>query len=202
MSYTAGGRRPQPTPNGKWWTPKPLRSQIFKACHHHATAAHQGVVRTAALMKRRFYWPRMQKDVETWCERCTACGRCRATVRGHSELQQPSHGAFNERVSGDLIGPLHRTERGNEYIVVMQDHFTKWIERAAVPTKEAMIVADGIVHEWVYKHGTPLNLNSDRGTEFTAAMHRCMCDLLRIHKTYSTAYNPQWKDAITRYYPC
>ncbi len=29
-------------------------------------------------------------------------------LRGHSELQQPKHGVFNERVSVDLIGPLHR----------------------------------------------------------------------------------------------
>ncbi len=79
----------------------------------------------------------------------------------------------------DLIGPLHRTDRGNEYIVVMQDHFMKWIEGAAVATKQAMLVADVIVNEWVYKHGTPLNLPSNRGTEFTAAMHRCLCDLLR-----------------------
>ncbi len=95
-----------------------------------------------------------------------------------------AHGAFNERVSVDLIGPLHRTDRGNEYTVVMQDHFTKWIGDAAVATKEAMLVADVIVHEWVYKHGTPLNLHSNRGTEFTAAMHQCLCDLLRIHKTH------------------
>ncbi len=98
-------------------------------------AAHQGVVRTAALIKRRFYWPRMQNDAEAWCKRCKTCGCCKAAVRGHGELQQPRHGAFNERVSVDLIGPLHRTDRGNEYILVMQDHFTKWIESAAVATK-------------------------------------------------------------------
>ena len=87
-------------------------------------AAHQGVVRTAALIKRRFYWPRMQKDVEAWCKRCTTCGCCKAVVSWHGELQQPHHGAFNEQVLVDLIGPLHRTDHGNEYIVVTQDHFT------------------------------------------------------------------------------
>ncbi len=66
-------------------------------------AAHQGVVRTTALIKRCFYWPRMQKYVEAWCKRCTTCGRCKDAVRGHGELQQPRHGAFNERVSVDLI---------------------------------------------------------------------------------------------------
>ncbi len=60
--------------------PKPLRSQTFKGCHHYAMAAHQGVVRTAALIKRCSYWLRVQKDVETWCKRCTPCGHCKATV--------------------------------------------------------------------------------------------------------------------------
>ncbi len=80
----------------------------------------------------------------------------------------------------------------------MQDHFTIWIEGAAVPTKEAMIVADVLVHEWICKHFTPLNLHSDRGTEFTAAMHRCMCDLLRVYITHSTAYNPQSNGVVER----
>ncbi len=193
-------RTKETTANPQWQVvaPKPLRSQIFKACHHHPMAAHQGVVITAALIKRRFHWSRIQKDVEAWCKRCTTCGRCKDAVRGHGELQQPRHDAFNERVLVDLNGPLHRTDCGNEYIVMMQDHFTKWIEGAAVATKEAMLVADLIVNEWVYKHGTLLNLHSDRGTEFTAAMHRCLCDLLRIHKTYSTAYNPQSNGAVER----
>ncbi len=186
----------------------PQASQIpnFKACHHHVMAAHQGVERTAALIKRCFYWPRVQKDVEMWCKRCTACGRCKATVQGHSELQQPRHGAFNERVSVNLIGPLHRTERGNEYNFVIQDHFTTWIESAAVPSKEPMVVVDVIIWKWVYKHGTPLNIHNDRGTEFTAAMHRCMCDLLRIKKLIlrHISYSPMvpWKGAIAPYYPC
>ncbi len=60
-------RRKEIAANPQWQVvaPKPLRSQIFKACHHHAMAAHQVVVRTAALIKRRFYWPRVQKDVNT-----------------------------------------------------------------------------------------------------------------------------------------
>ncbi len=91
-------RRKESAAEPRWQVvaPKPLRSQIFKACHHHAMAAHQGVVRTAALINRRFYWPRMQKDVEAWCKRCTTCGCCKAAVRGHGELEQPRHGACND----------------------------------------------------------------------------------------------------------
>ncbi len=35
--------------------PQPIRTRIFQACHHHKVAAHQGVVHTLALIKKRFY---------------------------------------------------------------------------------------------------------------------------------------------------
>ncbi len=82
--------------------------------HHHKLAAHQGVVHMQALIKRWFYWPCMQKDIESWCQRCTICGKCKAAVRGHGQLQQPTYGAFNERVSVDLMGPLKMTQNSND----------------------------------------------------------------------------------------
>ncbi len=171
--------------------PQTIRTKVFQACHHHKLAAHQGIVRTLGLLKRRFYWPNMHKDVEAWCQRCTVCGKCKAAVRGHGQLQQPTYGAFNERVSIDLMGPFKKTQNDNDYIVVMQDHFTKWVDGQAVCGKEALTVADAVVQEWVLKHGAPMTLHSDRGREFTAALHQGVCDLLRIAKTYSTAYRPQ-----------
>ncbi len=78
--------------------PQTIRTRIFQACHHHKLAAHQGVVCTLSLIKRRFYRPNMQKDVEAWCQCCAMCGKCKAIVRGHRQLQQPTYGTFNERV--------------------------------------------------------------------------------------------------------
>ncbi len=49
--------------------PQMIRTKIFQACHHHKLAAHQGVVRTLGLIKRRFYSPNMHKDMEAWCQR-------------------------------------------------------------------------------------------------------------------------------------
>ncbi len=62
------------------------------------------------------------------------------------------------------MGPFKRTQDGNEYIVVMQDHFTKWVaEGRAICGKEALRVADAIFQDWVLKHGAPISLHSDRG---------------------------------------
>ncbi len=70
-----------------------VRTRICQACHHHKLVAHQGVVHTLGLVKRQFYWPNMQEDVEAWCQRCAVCTRCKAAVHGHRYLQQPTYGA-------------------------------------------------------------------------------------------------------------
>ncbi len=189
MSYIAGEKKQQPTPmasGGSQASPIPDLQSLSSPRHGCSPRSSEN----CCLNKETFLLAENAESRGSLCKRCTVCGRCKAAMRGHGELQQLRHSAFNERVSMDLIVPLHRTDRGNEYIVMMQDHFTKWIE--------CMLVADVIVHEWVYKHCTPLNLHSDRRTEFTAVMHRCLCDLLRIHKTYSTEYNHQSSSAVER----
>ncbi len=143
--------------------PQTIRTKIFQACHHHKLAAHQGVVHTLGLIKRRFHWQNMHKDVEVWCQCCAVCGKCKAAVHRHGQLQQPTYSAFNERVSVDLMGPFKKTQNDNDYIVVVQDHFTKWVEDRAVCGTEALIIADAVVQEWILKHGASMTLHSDRG---------------------------------------
>ena len=96
------------------------------------------------------------------------------------------------------MGPFKTTQNSNDYIIVMQNHFTKWVEGQAICGKEALTVADAVVQDWILKHGTPVTLHSDRGKEFTAVLHQEVCDLLRIAKTYSTAYRPQANGMVER----
>ncbi len=44
----------------------------------------------------------------------------------------------------------------------------------------------------------PISLHCDWGKEFTAALHQEVCDLLRITRTYSTAYRPQANGMVER----
>ena len=36
-----------------------------------------------------------------------------------------------------LAGPFPQSEYGNYYIMVMIEHFSKWVEVVAIPTKES-----------------------------------------------------------------
>ncbi len=60
-------------------------------------------------------------------------------------------------------------------------------------------MVNAAAQEWILKHGAPISLHSDRGKEFTAALHQEICDFLRIAKTYSTATGPKptaWWNAV------
>ena len=90
------------------------------------------------------------------------------------------------------------TQNGNNYIIVMQDHFTKWVEGRAICGKKVLTIADAVVQDWILKHGTPVTLHNDWGQEVMASLHQEVCDLLRITKTYSTAHCPQAKGMVER----
>ena len=42
-----------------------------------------------------------------------------------------------DRFSIDVLGPLPRTPRGNKYILVVMDYFSKWVEILPVPDHTA-----------------------------------------------------------------
>jgi hypothetical protein len=49
-----------------------------------------------------------------------------------------------ERDHLDFIGPLPRTERGNEHILMMVDQFTKWVECIPLPSQSAEVIILGV----------------------------------------------------------
>jgi hypothetical protein len=47
----------------------------------------------------------------------------------------------------DIMGPLPMTARGNQYILVMSDHFMKWVEAASLPNQGSETTAKAFVDE-------------------------------------------------------
>lgn len=45
----------------------------------------------------------------------------------------------------DISGPFPEMSGGNKYILLLTDHFTKWVEVYAITNKEARTVADKLV---------------------------------------------------------
>ena len=64
------------------------------------------------------------------------------------------------------MGPLPKTLKGNRYVIVAVDYFTKWAEATAVKEADAQTVVRFIHTNIITRHGVPKEITSDRGTEF------------------------------------
>uniref|UniRef100_A0A0X3NU41 Integrase catalytic domain-containing protein n=1 Tax=Schistocephalus solidus TaxID=70667 RepID=A0A0X3NU41_SCHSO len=113
-------------------------------------------------------------------------------------MQPMITGFPGERVGLDIIGPLPISVRGHEYILVMIDYFTKWVEAIPLLHQDAQSVANAITHEWVSRWGAPLAFHSDCGSNFNSRLFREVCQLLDVHKTRTTPYHPEGNGLVER----
>ena len=180
--------------------PKGLREEVLLHLHNHPTGGHFGVKKTLERVKEKFYWPRCREDVTLWCSTCAECSSRKGPVtRQKARLGKYVVGAPLERVAVDVMGPLVRSTKGNRYLLVVMDYFSKWPEAYALPNQEAKTVATVIVNEFVCRFGVPLELHSDQGTNFESAVFQEMCLLLGIKKTRTTPLHPESDGMVERY---
>ncbi|KAK3083233.1 hypothetical protein FSP39_017411 [Pinctada imbricata] len=179
--------------------PPQLRSIVLKEMHDAPTSGHLGYEKTLARVKERFIWYGMSKDVKRWCETCEICGSKRGKNRkAKAPLQKYIVGAPLERVAVDILGPFPRSEKGNRYVMVVGDYFTKWLEAYPIPDQEAATVAQILFEKFISVFGVPLQLHTDQGKNFDGILFGKLCSLLGIEKTRTTPMRPQSDGMIER----
>lgn len=99
----------------------------------------------------------------------------------------------------DFFGPLPITAEGNQVILVMIDHFTRWVEAVPLPNATAAAVAKELTTTWVPRHGFPMAFLSDNGKQFVAETVAHLCEGAGIKKLYSSPYNPQGNSVVESY---
>jgi hypothetical protein len=78
-------------------------------------------------------------------------------------LQKYLVGHPMDRIGIDVIGPLPKSKNNNRYILVIGHHFTRWMEAYPLSNQQAETIAVKLVHEFIARYGTPLEIHSDQG---------------------------------------
>jgi len=186
----------------QWLIVAPLsrREGLLKEVHNGKTSGHLGIKRTMEKLRRRVYWVGLRQDVQEWCRTCQVCAAKKGPAqKTRAPLQLYQAGAPMERMAVDIAGPFPCTERGNKYICVAMDYFSKWPEAGALPNHEAETVAEFLVTQVFTRFGVPGELHSDQGREFESRVFRECCRLLGIHKTRTTPLRPQSDGMVERF---
>jgi transposase InsO family protein len=68
--------------------------------------------------------------------------------------------------SCDLVGELLLNSKGNVYIMVMIDHFSKWVELVALPDKSSHNISQTFLQQVLSRFGASVKCLTDQGSKF------------------------------------
>ena len=179
--------------------PPRFRDQIMRYFHTNYSGAHQAARRIYKTMKQYVAWFGMLADVKQYVNYCRTCKLAKTNPSkraGYLQLFTPK--APYEMVAIDLVGPLPVTAKGNKYILTAIDRFSRFLRLMPVQSITGENIAVEFRANWILKHGTPKQILSDRGAQFTGYIFQILCRLFGIEKVFSSSYHPQTNGMIER----
>ncbi|KAE8899714.1 hypothetical protein PF003_g16089 [Phytophthora fragariae] len=183
--------------------PLPFVESVLHYCHSDVFAAHVGQTKTLDKVRKHAYWHGWQKDVIEYVRACSVCGSGKGYHPWKNGLMQRMpvqelSGPFSLLLV-DAIGPLVTTPRGNKFILVFADYFTRWVEAYPVASLDTITFVNIMVDEVLSRHGLPERLLSDRGSNFISELAKSFYETLGIKKLYGAAYHPQTQGLVERF---
>ena len=176
--------------------PKVFRFKVLRLAHDDL--GHMGARRVKALLKARFSWPGLGKDVVDYCRSCPSCQTCAKSQARKVPLMERRVLTEPFEVMGfDIVGPMPKGKGGCQYLLTAICMATKWPEAIPLRSISAKSVAMGMV-EIFSRTGIPLQLVTDQGTQFVGKMMTSLCASLHIDKLKTTPYHPEGNGVCER----
>lgn len=179
------------------YIPVKLREKVFRLFHE---PAHPSAKISDRLIRQRYVWPEMHRDISSWCKNCIPCQQSKIT---RHVKHTPAHfvapdGRF-DHIHIDIVGPLPTID-GYAYILTMIDRFSRWVE--AVPLREisAQTVVRAFFDAWISRYGAPKVLTSDQGAQFESRLFTALLSLIGCERIRTTAYHPAANGLVERWH--
>ena len=179
--------------------PQIHRNTALDRCH--CEAAHQGQSHSLSLMQERFWWPGMARDLRNRIRKCGRCKKFEAAppiaplkllaCSGPGELLHVDFTSIEETV------PLHE-EPVIRNVMVMQDHFSKYVVAYVVKDQMARTAAEMLRNGYFGLFGAPAYLVSDQGKAFTGHLISNLCELYGVQKLRTSPYHAQTNGQVER----
>jgi transposase InsO family protein len=188
---------------GEFWqfiVPHGLRKEVLFENHDSIIAGHFGVKKTCERIKQNFYWYGMKGDIELYVRHCDTCASDKKPPKTpRAPLGTIKVGAPMDIIATDYLGPFPQTSQGNRYILVLTDHFSKYVEILAVPDQTAETCASRILNDFIARWGCPLSILSDQGRNYESSVFRELCKILEIKKIRTSPKNPKCNGQAERF---
>lgn len=161
--------------------------------------AHLGQRKTTARLMLTWYWPGITAHVRRLVG---TCQRCQQSKTAKSKKVTTGHHLYAGRplqvLGVDLTGPFPITPRGNTQILVVADHFTRWVDAIPIKDGSAETVARALEERVFAYLGIPEEIHSDQGRQFESRVMEECCRLWGCQKSRTAPYHPQGNSVVER----
>lgn len=180
--------------------PAALKKDVLCQMHNSLLSGHLGCKKTKQKTLQKFYWYALKEDVNLHIRKCDVCQADKKPMKApRASLGSLSAGAPGDCLATDYLGPFPATPRGNRYILLLTDHFSKYVEIIPVPDMTAEVCTSRILNEYIARWGCPLSIHSDQGRTYESRIFKELCRMLEIRKTRTSVRNPKGNGQSERF---
>ena len=182
--------------------PTRYRQSVLSLAHDHHWSGHLGVTKTYDRVLRHFFWSGLKQDVSRFCRTCHVCqitGKPNQVIKPAPLHQIPAVGEPFEHVLVDCVGPLPKSESGNQFLLTIMCLATRHPE--VIPLRS--ITAQSVVRALIKlfsTFGLPKTVQTDQGTNFLSGTFKQVLTSLSITHWTSSAYHPESQGALERWH--
>ena len=163
----------------------------------HQSLGHPGVSRPWHFVRRKNL-PYSIDEVRNVCLNCQTCCDLKPRYQQSNSSQLVKATQSWERLSLDFKGPLPRTAKGNKYLFVVVDEFSRF--PFAFPCKDTSTASAISSLSFLFSlMGFPSFIHSDRGASFVSREFKDYLHKRGIATSNSTRYHPTGNSQLERF---
>lgn len=182
----------------KWYVPKRARRTL--AAYYHDKRGHLATEKTVKALSDFYWFPRMRKYIQRYISSCLEClynktptGKQEGFLHSIEKVSTPM-----DTIHVDHLGPFVKSTKGNSYLIVAVDGFTKYLwAKAVASTKTKALIQ--FLEETVSVFGIPRRIICDRGTCYTSNVFREFTERLGIKLILNATATPRANGQVERY---
>ncbi|XP_049271184.1 uncharacterized protein K02A2.6-like [Rhipicephalus sanguineus] len=176
--------------------PAKLTATFVQLAHE----SHPGIVKTKQRLREKYWWPGLDKQVESAIHSCATCQAADKSVKSYPTPLQPV--ALPDRpwskIAIDVVGPFERASADCRFVISVVDYFSKWPEIAFCREASSRTVLDFLLSIFA-REGYPVELVSDHGPQFTSQEFESFLQDRGIRHSFSAVYHPQANGQVERF---
>ncbi|PIL34997.1 hypothetical protein GSI_02784 [Ganoderma sinense ZZ0214-1] len=164
----------------------------------HQEIGHLGVHAVTDALQSRVWIPFLMEHVRDVVSRCNSCQFTRREAPKPGPLHPLPRVDTFDCWAFDWIGPLHKSQRGNEYILTSIDHSTDLTYATAHPRRSHEAVLQ-LLCQIITSHGKLKTVLTNNGEEFLTYAFQNYLHHLGIKHLHTTPYHPQTNGRLEKF---